>query len=654
MPPIHRNTTSILIFIISLFCVSAGKADEKKYGEVSPEYLQLAIYPEDTSASAIKIFDVGLIDLRYSGGIEVVFTRHFQIKILKEEGKEHANQAISYWHKDRVTSLDAQIIFPDGRRIKVHKDNIFDEEEKNRYKVKKFTFPSVETGAVLELKYETTSKHIDELEPWYFHQSIPVIESEIIAQVTPGFQYFLKKANDPHSQIQSSTQKYYNRFSGKWEDRYHYNMTNLPAIKKEPYISSLNNYKANINFQIHSVSFPGYYQVFIKDLQSLCNWLLEEQYDGFKKPGSKVKKLVESLITGKMTNEDKSRVLFEYVRDNFDSNPGGGIYTNKDQDDLLKEKKATDSEKNLMLMAMLRAAGLEVKPLLISTIDHGTANPEIPFLSQYNRVILIVNVDNNFYLFDARDPWITYGQLPITSLVKNALLVEKDNASFLDIPNEGLRSINIIESKIELMPEGKLEGKSEIVAIGYASRDYNSDLYKHKKMEKLIQKELTGHHNNFSVTGSDSGLTAAPSDTFRTQFSFKIDDYVQVVDNELYLKPGVYFGRDKNLFVSEKRVFPVEFGYKRKTIETNYFSVPAGYKIAELPREIIIENKYFRYQRTIIPVQENPQSPLIIGFSRQFEIKELVAPVEDYPRVKGDYARIVDADQEIILLAPAN
>ncbi|MBN2425857.1 MAG: DUF3857 and transglutaminase domain-containing protein [Calditrichaceae bacterium] len=642
----RTQITAVLLFLFSLmFFVYAE--DIKEYGEVSPEYLNMTVYPEDTSAAAIRIFDIGLIDLRYESRLEVVFTRHFQTKILKEKGKEHANVAISYWHKDHVTELDAQIIYPDGRKIKVEKDNIFDEAEKGRYKVKKLTFPNVEIGAVLEVKYEITGKDIYELEPWYFHQSIPVIESEMIAQITPGFIYMVKKENDSNRLIVESKDKYYNRFSQKWDERYRYKAENLPAIKNEPYISSLKNYKANINFQIESVQFPGYYQVFIKDLQTLCNRLLEEQYDDFKKPGSKVKELVESLVTSDMNTEQKSKVLFEYVRDNFDYKSGSGIYPQKDQEDILEEKKANDTEKNLMLMVMLRAADIEAKPLLISTTDHGLANPEIPFLSQYNRVILLVNVGNNHYLFDARDPWITYGQLPPTSLVKNALLVEKDNASFLDIPNVGLRSISIIESNLILSGSGKLQGSSQILAIGYGSRDYNSDLYEHKKMDKLVQEELAAHLDNFTVTESDSNLKAAPSDTFRTAFSFELGDYAELIDDEIYLKPGFYLGRNKNIFISEKRVFPVEFGYKRKTIETNYYTLPAGYAVTEFPEEVIIENKYFRYQRTIIPVQQNP---MIVGFARQFEIKELVAPAEDYSIVKNDYAKIVDADQEIIII----
>jgi hypothetical protein len=650
MQLIHRYIIYSIFFILYLTFIFSNfllADDEKKWGEVSPEFLNMTVYPEDTSAAAVKIFDQEIIDLRVDMGLEMLFTRHFQIKILKEDGKRYANYAISYWHKDHIKDLKAQIIQSDGSKIKIKNKNIFDEEAKDRYKVKKLTFPEVAIGSILEVKYVQEAHSVYELRPWYFHDAIPVVESEIIIQLSPFFSYFFKIGNDPKQLVQHTVQKFYNRFNKKWEQRNHYKATNLPAIKEEPYISSLSNYKAHVNFQIKSVTYPGYYKVFIEDIQTLCNKLLEEDFEDYKKPILQVEKLVKQLIPTQMENNKKAQILFEYARDNFDRDPGNRFYIEKDQDDILKDKKCSDMERNLLLMMMLRAAGFDVKPVIISTLDHGLVNPEIPFLSQYNKAILLVTIDGAYYLFDARDPWITYGQLPPSSLVSNAMLVAKDNTGFLQIPNSGIRSFDAIESNLELLPDGGVKGSSKILGIGYASRDYNSDLYEHKKMEKLITKELTNHLDNFILNASDSNLTAIPSDTFRTEFNFELKNYAELIDDEIYLQPGIFFVKNKNVFASEKREYPVEFWYREKEIETNYYRIGDQFSITELPKELTIENKYVKYHRTVIVAQNNP---LTIGFSRQFEIKELFIPVEDYSMIRKDYAKIVDADQEIIVL----
>ena len=641
------NRRFVYFYFILIFPLLLQGDDFKKWGEVDPQYLNMTVYPEDTSAAAIKIFDEAVITLEIVSGVEMFFERHYQTKILKESGKEHADVAIPYWHKDKITAIDAQIISPDGNTIKIKGDQIFDEEAKKYYRVKKFTFPDVQVGSILEVRYRQRSTSVSELEPWYFHQSIPVIESEIALQLDPIVSYFVKTTNDPNHLVIAAEEQYHNRTRNHFETRYRYKAVNLSAIKNEPYISSLNNYRANINFQIKSITYQGFHQEYIKDLQTLCNTLLDEEYNTFNKPSSKVKNLTASLIAPSMNNNQKAEVLFEYVRDNFDSDRSTNIYVSKKQDEILEQKKCSDTEKNMLLKVMLEAAGFKALPVLISTRDHGLADPEIPFLSQYNKTILLVNFNNEYFLFDARDPWITYGQLPPSSLVDNAMLIQKDNASFLQIPNSELRSVEVIESQLALSSDGLLNSESEILAIGYASANYNKNLYDNKTMFDLLTDDLADGIEGFTVTESDSNLIAVPSDTFTTKFKFELENHAQIIDDEIYLKPGIFFTKNKNVFISEKRSFPVEFGYLWQTIETNYYTLPKEITLSELPKEIVIENDYFKYQRILVITKKNP---LTIGFSRIFEVKDLVAPTEEYTRIRNDYSKIVDSDQEMVIL----
>ncbi len=644
--------TSVIILIFLSLTEKTIAGDLKDWGEVNPEFLEMKVYPDDTSAEAFKIYDQCVIDLRRSmNGVEMILQRHFQIKILKEKGIDLGDMSISYWHKDKISDIEAQIILPNGETVELNSDNIFDEEAKNQYKVKNLAFPNVQIGSILEVMYEQTSTSIYELEPWYFHQPVPVVESELIIRLDPLFSFFVKKGNDPDQIIKESTEQYYSSFRKIFEDQHVYKAVNLPAIKTEPYISTLNNYRAHINFQIESVNFPGYYQSFIQDIKTLSNTLLEKEYNDFEEPESDVKELVKELLPDQTNNNDKICVLFEYVRDNFGRDENTGIYTGKDQSEILEKKKGSETEKNLLLKVMLQAAGFEVIPVLISTKDHGLASPEIPFLSQFNRTILLVSVDNNYYLFDARDPWITYGQLPPNSLVKNALLLQKDNPVFIEIPGDGLRSLQLIESHMQITEEGSTSGTSEILAVGYGSSSYNRSLYDTKKIPEFLEKKIAKNVERFSVTKFDSALTAAPTDTFKTKYDFSIENLAEVIEGEIYLNPGFYLSENSNPFVSEKRVFPVEFGYCWKTIETNYFTLPDKFSISELPKDVVVDNNYFRYQRTILVVQVEP---LILGFSRQFEIKSLTVPTGEYTLLRSEYSKIIDADQEIVILKKVN
>ncbi|MFH1214443.1 MAG: DUF3857 and transglutaminase domain-containing protein [Candidatus Neomarinimicrobiota bacterium] len=636
-----------VLLLITIFFSNGFSAGERKWGKVDSKYLDMTVFPEDTSAAAIKIYDTGLIDVTYSGRVEMTYDRHFQIKILKTSAKSYADIIISYWHKDHINSIDAQTILPNGKKFKVNSKNIFDEEAKNNFKVKKFTLPNVEVGSVLEVRYKLISRDIHELEPWYYHSEIPVIESEIVVQMSPYYKY-LVMWSDPDKLITQTKEKYFNGSDSQWYDRFRFKAVNLPAIKDEPFISTLKNYKARVDFQIESFTFPPYHYQFIQDVKSLCNTLVKEEYNKFIGAENDVRDLVLQLTAGSKTNTDKARIIFEYVRDNIaDDSYEYGIYVHKDPKQILKDKKASDSEKNMLMMTMLRVAGLETKPILISTRDHGLAVPQIPFLSQYNKTILLVDIDGNTFMFDASDPWITYGQLPPSSLVKNAMLIEKDNVYYMEIPNTGLRSLETIESNLQLSPQGKIEGTSRMMSVGYASSDRNRQLYKNKDAKELILKNVANHLDDFTVTQCDSGLKPVPSDTFKTKYSFILDNHTVTIGDEIYLKPAIFFGENKNVFVSENRAFPVEFEYGYKNIETNSFLVPDNYSVVEMPKGVYIDNEYLRYRRTVLLLSRNP---LRIGYTRQFEIKKLTVPPEDYRLIKYEFSRIVDADQEVIIL----
>jgi len=134
---------AVIIIVTTGLVTGSFASDTKKWGRVQPEYLEMKIYSDDTSAAAIKIFDIGEIDLRLkSGYFELNFVRHYQIKILKESAKSFADDLISYWHKDKIVNIKAHTITPEGKKLKIKK--FFDEESKKNFKVKKFTFPQVE------------------------------------------------------------------------------------------------------------------------------------------------------------------------------------------------------------------------------------------------------------------------------------------------------------------------------------------------------------------------------------------------------------------------------------------------------------------------------------------------------------------------------
>jgi len=211
--------------------------------------------PEDPEADAVWLFEKGELEIILDyNSYKLNLKQRGQLKILTEEGKKSADFRIPYWHEDRIVSLKAQAILPDGKKIKLDKKDIFDEEIKDtKYKV--FAVPGVEVGAVVEYEFEKISDYLVYLEPWYFQNSDYTRISQYSVFPLPGFSYnvFFRNTVDIEPEIQDvlvpgQTVKL---------KKYIWTMKDLPPVRKEPYMRTLEDYRAALHFQLNYYRFKG-------------------------------------------------------------------------------------------------------------------------------------------------------------------------------------------------------------------------------------------------------------------------------------------------------------------------------------------------------------------------------------------------------------
>ncbi|MCB9500825.1 MAG: DUF3857 and transglutaminase domain-containing protein [Deferribacteres bacterium] len=645
-----------ITFILFVFAQTAGAGLKSDFGKVDKAFLQMTVYPEDTAAVAVKIFDYGNVEIVVDRRFEMYFEHHYQIKILKDAGKRYADLVIPYWHEDKITSLQAQTILPNGKKQKVDKKSIFDEETKGNWKVKKVAFPKVSPGAIIEIKYELHSDYITNLEPWVFQSDIPVVESKVFLKMLPGFSYNVKIGNDPFHMVEQSEEQYssISRGSARITKQFVYSATNLPAVRPEPYMSSLKNYRARVDFLIYGYRDQYTSFQFAKDRQTLVNELLDGNHRHFLKPSGDVKDLVSEVIAVDTGRNQKIESIFNYVRDNFDleTTYDHGAYVKRRQDEVLHDKRATSSERNMLLLSMLRAAGLEAEPVLISTWSNGWIDPGFPFLTQFNRSIVAVKKGSKYQLLDASDRMSTVEQLPDEDLTIRGLMLKKEDASMVPIPNEGIRSRETIESVIDLRADGSLSGTTNLVSIGYAAVDRNYDLENSDTVEKFIREEYGEDIDGFEVQTCDSLLRALPRDTLETEFSFKTGAIAELIDDEIYLQPLLFYAQKENIFKTEKRNFPVEFGYLSKSVELNHINLPPSFEVVELPDPVLVNSEFFTYRYTIVATPGNDRQ---LTATRYFQLKKDYIRPSDYSRLRQYWARLVDGDQiQLILRKNAN
>lgn len=173
---------------------------EFKFGKIAPTEFEVKATGQDSSASAIKLFDVGDCYFEVgpgSGGFIYVFERHIRYKILNKNGYDLANFKVELFKnsnsaKEDLNFMDAATYnMVDGKMVtsKLNKDAKFTEEFNKNYVIKKFALPNVKEGSIIEFKYKIKSDFIFTLRGWKFQSNIPTLWSEYNVKIPEYLTY---------------------------------------------------------------------------------------------------------------------------------------------------------------------------------------------------------------------------------------------------------------------------------------------------------------------------------------------------------------------------------------------------------------------------------------------------------------------------------
>jgi hypothetical protein len=395
---------NLLVYILffTFFC-SNSNAQEFKLGKVSIAELQEKEHPKDPSAVAAILFKKGKVTFIYdqNEGFLMVTEVKTRIKIYKKEGYEWANQEVSYYidsgANEKVSFSDAATYnLVDGKieKTKIKSEGEFVEKINKYWNQKKITMPNVKEGSIIEYAYTIRSPRIGSFRDWYFQTSIPVNYSEYITHIPEYFDYksnqkgnimlnttVLKKTNQIILQSKERT-------GGGWEpsrtnfseDKIDYLETqttysaiDLPAMKEEAFVNNIDNYTTSISHELSMTKYPNSPEKsYSTDWESVVKTIYN--YDDF---GPELNKTgyfeadIDKLLTGINVPNEQIGVIFNYVKSSVKWNEFRGYSCNEGVKRAYKDKVGNSAEINLMLTAMLRYAGLNSNPVLVSTRDNG-------------------------------------------------------------------------------------------------------------------------------------------------------------------------------------------------------------------------------------------------------------------------------------------
>ncbi len=655
--------TLLSVFILNLYLARPLFAQDRpmKWGEVPRSGLEMKTFPSDSNATAVILCDYG--EVSFDDNFNLVFTRHRRVKILSEAGYDWGEVSLAYYAKERAQWLDGvegqTLALANGavRKDKLDKKSIFNEDVDGEYRRVRFTLPSLAPGAVIEYRYTIHSKYAVYLPGWEFQSNEPTLWSEFRAEIPSVLQYVIVQQELQGLDINESqalswpptlyghaTASTYNLrvMAHRWAKR------NLPALREESHMTTTDDYRAKIHFQLARVAWPeAPPQEIMTSWEKLAEDLMANEYFGEQIDRHKVLRAqTQTLVAGLTDPEQKLRAIYDYVRTTMTWNKKRGLYVDEPLDKMYQARRGDSPGIALMLTGMLRAAGLEAHPVLISTRDNGRVIELYPLRSQFNHVLAYAKIGTKEYLLDATDPLRPHNMLPVPALNQVGWLVEKKKPRWVNIVAPGsFHNQTIVFA--QLSAEGALTGRFESLDGGYSGLFDRRELQEGKKEKDYIQegwlKQLTGAQlDSFEISQRDS--VAAP---LLTKAHFSSTDHAQVSGDNIYFMPMLFGRREENPFKRPERTFPVDFAYTRKLMYTANIVLPEGYVVQEIPRNLVLEvpSQGVQFRRSCA-VEGNT-----LQFTTQTHIRKVRFEPQEYKALRELFDRIVAAHAEQVVLA---
>ncbi|MBL7744688.1 MAG: DUF3857 domain-containing protein [Chitinophagaceae bacterium] len=601
-----------LITVSCLFSISLVAQDKSpaKFGKVTPDDFKQTVYSIDSNASAVIIADIGSTEMEGNtkGSFSLLFKNYRRAHILNKNGYEIGDVTIPiYTDGNAEESLDnlkaVTYNLENGKVVETKlevKSAVYKDRINKNLVIKKFTFPNIKEGSIIEYQYTLKSDFIFNLQPWEFQGKYPRLWSEYNVSI-PEFYYYVTLTQgylSYHIRDQKSRSGKFSISDNRGTSAtahenvdanitdYRWVIKDIPALKEESFTSTLSNHIARLEFQLAELRYPFVPRNIMGTWSKVCEDLLKDEDFGYSlsRDNPWLNDVMDAATKGAKDNVQKAKNIFTYVRDNMTCTNHNRKYLEQPLRNVLKDRNGNEAEINLLLVAMLRKAGLQADPVMLSTRSHGYTYPMYPLMDRFNYVIAQLQMDGRTYYLDASEPRMGFGRLDYDCYNGHARVINSD-ATPIELLADSLLERSVTSVFIISNEKKELEGSLQHSA-GYFESYRLRNKVKEKGKEQLISDIKKDFNADVEIGDMAIDSLDKYDDPIQLKYSFGLKR-----ENEdiIYINPMFGEGYKENPFKSAERFYPVEMPY---TIDETYLlqlAVPEGYVTDEIPRQLVVK-----------------------------------------------------------------
>lgn len=653
-----RKNVFLLIVFLSV-CVTAVFAGGKNFCDDDTWILQQLNrkqYALDPDAAAVVLYEKRSSEVRPDNNYMVRHTIRRIIKILRKDGLKFADVSVATFRSDnhfaeikKISGTTYNLEQGGLGRQELGKVNISNEKESYLVRAK-FSMPSVREGSVIDYSYTIDEDFSFLFSEWTFQSLVPTLYSELevwtpshleVTSVTQGSLAFIdwnirKKIADslmPES-YQITEVGDGNLFTRRcWVRR------DVPALEEEPYVSNLDNYSEKIQLQITGVEASNFKKTFM-DTWEKVNTALYESFSFYRQLETvhqPVRDKTNELTAGITDKLEKAKAVFAYVRKHVNRHGESGLYA-ADPEKAFASGSGTGTDINMLLIVMLKYAGLTAEPVLVCTKDHGRAIDNFPLVQRFNHVVCEFKNGSDTYYLDASGRYNRFGVLPDNCYNGYSRVVNKKGYAIDLSPaqclEKGMISITTVNADIKDYQLGVSQYFGNTSATELREQ-WNADTTLIKKyiLEQLRKLPFEARLKSYNVQQLDN-----PESALNLTYNFS----VSWEGNTVYMPLMFMNWFPGNPFKAAGRSHPVEMPSLYDYTYALQLQLPKEFTVSELPKSEVVtmdDKDEYKYM-----VSYDNGTNMIRGNIRT-QLLRSKYPSENYTLLKAFFDKMVALQQ---------
>jgi Domain of Unknown Function with PDB structure (DUF3857) len=611
---------------------------------ISPAELQMTSVPEAPGAPAVYLYrQVDRDDVanhQYS---------YLRIKILTEEGRKYANVEIPFFNgNESVHSIKARTIRPDGTIANFEgkpMDKMIVKAKGIKYMAKVIVLPDVQVGSIIEYHY------MNQLKEHYVFDSHWIVSEELFTKYA---KFSLKPSN--YFPVRFSWQGLPPGVAPKYESSaVRLEANNIAAFQTEDYMPPQNELKARVDF-VYSEESEVQPDKFWKKVAKKEN----DQIESFIGKRKAMEQAVAQIVSPSDMPEVKLQKIYTRVQQL--RNTGYEAETTaqekkrekekaiKNVEDVWKSGAGSGREITWLYLALVRAAGLEAYPVLVSRRNEYFFTPEMMDPHRLNDNVVLVKLNSKDAFYDPGTVYTPFGILPWPETGVKGLRLDKDGGAWVttSVPDSSVSNITR-KADLKMTDQGALEGKVTVTFSGLEALSIRLEL--RNQDETARTKYIEDVVREFIPVLIDVDLKNKPdwsssSPTLVGEFEIKVQGWASAAGHRALIPVGLFGAPEKHVFEHAARVHPIYFDFPTGRIDDVTIELPLDWKVNSVPPGHKDEGRVCSYNTTA----ENKNGTLHL--TRNLNINMLVLDTKYYGALRKFFQTVKTGDEQQIVVQP--